>query len=132
MSFGVTARLGKALDGRIAMRAGKLAGQRDSAIQFDDATWGVAQVAIRVRATDTTLGVGYRVVMQSLSRGAFLLHNDVEAVDLTLGQSIPLVALRSIGSDLRALFSLEFGKRREGEDVEKLNRRLAGGFAVSF
>ena len=41
-------------------------------------------------------------------------------------------ALRSIGSDLRALFSLELGKRREGEDEEKQNRRLAGGFAMSF
>ncbi|HEX2798476.1 MAG TPA: carboxypeptidase-like regulatory domain-containing protein [Thermoanaerobaculia bacterium] len=132
VSFGAAARLGKAFDGRVAMRAGKLSGQREGAIQSDDATWGVAQAAIRVRATDTSLGMGYRVVMQSLTRGTAVLHNDVEAVDLTLGQSIPLAALRSIGSDLRALFSLEFGKRREGEDEEKLNRRLAGGFAVSF
>ena len=131
-SFGVTARLGKALDGRVSMRAGKLSGAREGVIQSDDATWGVAQAAIRVRATDTSLGMGYRVVTQSLMRGTAVLRNDVEAVDLTLGQSIPLAALRSMGSDLRALFSLEFGKRREGEDEEKLNRRLAGGFAVSF
>jgi hypothetical protein len=132
ISFGAAARLGKALDGRVAMRAGKLTGAREGVIQSDDATWGVAQAAIRIRATDTSLGMGYRVVMQSLTRGTAVLHNDVEAVDLTLGQSIPLTALRSIGSDLRALFSLEFGKRREGEDEEKQNRRLAGGFAVSF
>ena len=132
VSFSAAARLGKALDGRVAMRAGKLSGQREGVIQSDDAAWGVAQAAIRVRATDTSLGIGYRAVTQSLTRGTAVLHNDVEAVDLTLGQSIPLVALRSIGSDLRALFSLEFGKRREGEDEEKLNRRLAGGFAVSF
>jgi hypothetical protein len=132
VSFGAAARLGRAFDGRVAMRAGKLSGQREGVIQSDDATWGVAQAAIRVRATDTSLGMGYRVVMQSLTRGRAVLHNDVEAVDLTLGQSIPLAALRSIGSDLRALFSLEFGKRREGEDEEKQNRRLAGGFAVSF
>jgi hypothetical protein len=132
VSFSAAARLGKALDGRVAMRAGKLSGAREGVIQSDDAAWGVAQAAIRVRATDTSLGIGYRVVTQSLTRGTAVLHNDVEAVDLTLGQSIPLVALRSIGSDLRALFSLEFGKRREGEDEEKLNRRLAGGFAVSF
>jgi hypothetical protein len=132
VSFGATARLGKALDGRVAMRAGKLSGAREGVIQSDDATWGVAQAAIRVRATDTSLGLGYRVVMQSLTRGTAVLHNDLEAVDLTLGQSIPLAALRSIGSDLRALFSVELGKRREGEDEEKLNRRLAGGFAVSF
>ena len=132
VSFGAIARLGKALDGRVSMRAGKLSGQREGVIQSDDATWGVAQAAIRVRATDTSFGMGYRVVTQSLMRGTALLHNDLEAVDLTLGQSIPLEALRSIGSDLRALFSLEFGKRREGEDEEKLDRRLAGGFAVSF
>lgn len=132
VSFSAAARLGKALDGRVAMRAGKLSGAREGVIQSDDAAWGVAQAAIRVRATDTSLGIGYRVVTQSLTRGTAVLHNDMEAVDLTLGQSIPLVALRSIGSDLRALFSLEFGKRREGEDEEKLNRRLAGGFAVSF
>ena len=132
VSFSAAARLGKALDGRVAMRVGKLSGQREGVIQSDDAAWGVAQAAIRVRATDTSLGIGYRAVTQSLTRGTAVLHNDVEAVDLTLGQSIPLVALRSIGSDLRALFSLEFGKRREGEDEEKLNRRLAGGFAVSF
>lgn len=132
VSFGATARLGKALDGRISMRAGKLSGQRESAIQSDDATWGVLQAAIRVRATDTSLGMGYRVVTQSLSRGTAVLHNDLESVDFMLGQSIPLEALRSIGSDLRALFSVELGKRREAEDEEKSNRRLAGGFAVSF
>ncbi len=132
ISFGAAARLGKALDGRISLRAGKLSGQRDGVVQSDEATWGVAQAAIRVRATDTSLGMGYRVVTQSLTRGSAILHNDVESVDLTLGQSIPLAALRSIGSDLRALFSMEFGKRREGEDDEKQNRRLAGGFAVSF
>jgi hypothetical protein len=132
VSFGATARLGKALDGRIAMRAGTLSGARDGVIQSDEASWGVAQVAIRVRATDTSLGMGYRVVTQSLTRGTVVLRNDVEAVDLTLAQSIPLAALRTLGSDLRALFSVELGKRREGEDEEKQNRRLAGGFLVSF
>jgi hypothetical protein len=132
VSFGATARLGKALDGRIAMRAGTLSGARDGVIRSDEASWGVAQVAIRVRATDTSLGMGYRVVTQSLTRGSAVLRNDVEAVDLTLAQSIPLAALRTLGSDLRALFSVELGKRREGEDEEKQNRRLAGGFLMSF
>jgi hypothetical protein len=132
VSFGATARLGKALDGRIAMRAGTLSGARDGVIRSDEASWGVAQVAIRVRATDTSLGMGYRVVTQSLTRGSAVLRNDVEAVDLTLAQSIPLAALRTLGSDLHALFSVELGKRREGDDEEKQNRRLAGGFLMSF
>jgi hypothetical protein len=72
------------------------------------------------------------VVTQSLTRGSIILRNDVEAVDVTLAQSIPMPALRSLGSDLRALFSMELGKRREGEDEEKQNRRLAGGFSMSF
>jgi hypothetical protein len=132
VSFGVTARLGKALDGRVMMRAGKLSGERDGLIRADEAAWGVAQAAVRVRATDTSLGIGYRVVTQSLTRGSIVLRNDVEAVDVTLAQSIPVPALRSLGSDLRALFSMELGKRREGEDEEKQNRRLAGGFSMSF
>jgi hypothetical protein len=132
LSFGATARLGKALDGRVMMRAGKLSGARDGLIRADEAAWGVAQMAVRVRATDTSLGLGYRVVTQSLSRGGVVLRNDVEAVDITLAQSIPVAALRALGSDLRALFSMELGKRREGEDEEKQNRRLAGGFSMSF
>ncbi len=132
VSLGVTARLGKAFDGRVEMRAGRLSGARDGAIRSDEASWGVAQAAIRVRATDTSLGMGYRVVTQSLTRGSAVLHNDVEAVDLTLAQSIPLAALRALGSDLRALLSVEFGKRRQSEDEVKQERRLAGGFSMSF
>ncbi|HEX7613662.1 MAG TPA: carboxypeptidase-like regulatory domain-containing protein [Thermoanaerobaculia bacterium] len=132
VSFGTTAHLGKALDGRVMMRAGKLSGARDGLIRADDAAWGVAQAAVRIRATDTSLGIGYRVVTQSLTRGSIVLRNDVEAVDVTLAQSIPVPALRSLGSDLRALLSLELGKRREGEEEEKQNRRLAGGLAMSF
>jgi hypothetical protein len=132
VSLGVTARLGKALDGRVEMRAGRLSGVRDGVIRSDEANWGVAQAAIRVRATDTSLGMGYRVVTQSLTRGSAVLRNDVEAVDFTLAQSIPLAALRALGSDLRALFSVELGKRRQSEDEEKQDRRLAGGFSMSF
>ena len=132
VSFGATARLGKALDGRVMMRAGKLSGARDGLIRSDEASWGVAQAAVRIRATDTSLGIGYRLVTQSLTRGSIALRNDVEAVDVTLAQTIPVAALRALGSDLRALFSMELGKRREGEDEEKQNRRLAGGFSMSF
>jgi hypothetical protein len=132
VSFGATARLGKALDGRVILRAGKLSGARDGLIRADEAAWGVAQTAVRIRATDTSLGIGYRVVTQSLTRGSIVLRNDVEAVDVMLAQSIPVRALRSLGSDLRALLSLELGKRRESEDEEKQNRRLAGGFSMSF
>jgi hypothetical protein len=128
----VSARLGADFDGRASFRAGALSGARTAAVQSDEAHWGVAQAALRVRATDTSVGIGYRQVAQSLMRGAVLLHNDLQAVDVTLAQGLPLPVLRGIGSDWRALFSVEFGKRREGEEEEKSNRRLAGGLALSF
>jgi len=128
----VSARLGPSFDGRVSLRVGTLSGARDGVIRSDDASWGVAQAALRVRATDTSLGIGYRSVSQSLVRGATTLRNDIDAVDVTLAQGLPLPVLRSIASDWRALFSIEFGKRREGEDEEQSNRRLAGGLALSF
>ena len=131
-SLTVSARLGQALDGRVALRAGRLAGERAGLIQSDEATWGVAQAGVRVRATDTSVGIGYRSVAQALVRGPSTLRNDLEAVDFTLAQGLPISVLRAFGSDCRALFSVEFGKRREGEDEEKSNRRLAGGLALSF
>ena len=85
-----------------------------------------------MRATDTSIGIGYRQVAQALQRGPTTLRNDLQAVDVTLAQGLPLPVLRAVGSDWRALFSVEFGKRREGEDEEKTNRRLAGGLALSF
>jgi hypothetical protein len=128
----ISARLAPGIDGRVSFRAGALSGARDGVIRADDANWGVAQAALRVRATDTSVGVGYRQVAQSLQRGPSTLHNDLQAVDITLAQGLPLPLLRAVGSDWRALFSVEFGKRREGEDEEKTNRRLAGGLALSF
>ena len=69
--------------------------------------------------------------MLTLVLSAFFII--VVSAGIYLAVSAQFVApLRSIGSDVRALFSLEVGKRREGEDEEKQNRRLAGGFAVSF
>jgi hypothetical protein len=131
-SLTVSTRLGRGFDGRIAVRAGKLSGARDGVISSDDANWGVVQAALRARDTDTSIGVGYRSVAQSLFRSGAALRNDIDAVDVTLAQGLPLPVLRAAGSDLRALFSLELGKRRQGEDEERYDRRLAGGLALSF
>ena len=128
----VSARLGQALDGHIAVRGGMLSGSRDGVIASDEASWGAAQAAIRVRATDTSIGVGYRSVTQALLRSGMTLRNDIESMDVTLAQGLPIRALRTIGSDCHALFSFELGKRRQGEDDEKTDRRLAGGLALSF
>jgi len=131
-SLTVSFRLGQAFDARLAARAGSLSGDRDGIIQSDDANWGVAQAALRVRATDTSVGLGYRAVAQNLTRGSTVLRNDIQAVDVTLAQGLPVPVLRSLGSDWRALFSVEVGKRREGEDVERTDRRFAGGLSLSF
>jgi hypothetical protein len=131
-SLTITARLGSGFDGRVAMRAGMLSGARDGVIGSDEASWSVAQAALRVRATDTSVGVGYRSVSQSLVRSGATLRNDIDAMDVTLAQGLPIPVLRAVGSDWRALFSVEFGKRRQGEDEEKTDRRLAGGLALSF
>jgi hypothetical protein len=131
-SLTVSARLGPGIDGRVAVRAGTLSGARDGVIRSDDANWGVAQAALRVQATDTSIGVGCRSVAQSLVRGTAALRNDIDAVDVTIAQGLPLPILRAAGSDWRALFSVELGRRRQGEEEEKTNRRLAGGLALSF
>ncbi|HVO52431.1 MAG TPA: carboxypeptidase-like regulatory domain-containing protein [Thermoanaerobaculia bacterium] len=128
----VSARLGQAFDGRIAVRGGMLSGSRDGVIASDEASWGSAQAALRLRATDTSIGMGYRSVTQALLRSGTTLRNDIESMDVTLAQGLPIRALRTIGSDCRALFSVELGKRRQGEDEEKTDRRLAGGLALSF
>ncbi len=128
----VSARLGRGFDGRVTVRAGMLSGSRDGVIGSDEASWGVAQAALRVRATDTSIGLGYRSVTQSLVRSGMTLRNDIDTMDVTLAQGLPIPMLRAIGSDWRALFSVEFGKRRQGEDDEKTDRRLAGGLALSF
>jgi hypothetical protein len=131
-SLAVSARLGASFDGRVALRAGTLSGSREGVIGSDEATWGVAQASLHVRTTDTSIGVGYRSVSQSLVRSGTTLRNDIDAIDVTLAQGLPIPVLRAIGSDWRALFSFEFGRRRQGEDEEKTDRRLAGGLALSF
>jgi hypothetical protein len=120
------------IDSRYSCRAGQIVGARDGSVQKDEASYAVAEAALRINATRTSIGVGYRVVSQTLSRGSTNLRNDVEAVDFSLAQTLPIPLLQALGSEWRALLSLELGKRREGEDVARANRRLAGGLALSF
>src|SRR5262249_35109305 len=129
-----TWHIGKGLDGRVSARIGRVAGEREGPVQRDDAAYAMAEGAIRVNASRTSLGIGYRVVSQALLRSGTSLHNDLEAVDFSLAQTLPVPAvLRFLDSEWKALFSVEFGRRREGtEDDERANRRFAGGLAFSF
>jgi hypothetical protein len=130
ISSSTTFRVGSGLEGRLAARVGRIRGERVAAIQSDDAGYVLVDASLRVAPTDTIVGVGYRQVQQTLSRGSEDLRNDLSAVDFSVAQVLPMPLLR--GSEWKALFSLELGKRREGLDSEKSNRQLAGGFAVGF
>jgi hypothetical protein len=132
VSFGTTFHIGHGLDGRISARAGHIQGERLAVISRDSGWYQTANAAVRITPTGTSLGVGYREVSQELTRSESELRNDLESVDFTIAQSLPIPFLRSLGSDWRALFSIEFGQRRQGEDEERSNRRFAGGLALSF
>jgi len=130
LSSGATFRVGAGLEGRLSARGGQIRGERVAAIQRDDASYAMVEAAVRVAPTDTVVGVGYRSVTQTLTRGEADLRNDLDAVDFSVAQVLPLPILR--GSEWKALFSVEFGSRREGLDAAKTNRQLAGGFSVGF
>jgi hypothetical protein len=132
VSSAITAKVATGIDAKLGGRVGRVTGEREGPISQDDARYGVAEAAVNLAGTRTTLGVGYRSVSQGLTRGQSVLRNDVDAVDLSFAQTLPIPVLESIASDWRALFNVEFGKRRLGEDEEHANRRLAGGLAVSF
>lgn len=131
-SASTTFHVTEGLDGRISARAGRIRGERASVIQKDSATFETSEAAVRLLPTGTSIGIGYREVSQELFRGETELRNDLQSVDFTLAQNLPIPILRALGSEWRALFSLEFGRRREGEDEERSNRRFSGGLSLSF
>ncbi len=132
LSSSATGRIGSHLEGRLSARVGRVTGERAATIQTDDGRWAIASAGLHLLPTGTTVGFGYRVVSQILVRGDQSIRNDLSAFDVTLSQALPIPLLRALASDWRALLSVEVGKRRDGEEEEKPNRRLAGGLAVSF
>jgi hypothetical protein len=130
ISSGTTFRVGPGVEGRLSARGGRIQGERAAAIQKDDAGYALVDAAIRIAPTDTVLGVGYRTVSQTLSRGDLELKNELSAVDLSIAQVLPLSLLR--GAAWKALFSVVCGRRRVGLEPERANRQLAGGLAVGF
>jgi hypothetical protein len=132
LTSSLSGRISRGLDGRLAARLGRIAGEREGVIQSDEASWGIAEAGLFVGATGTTIGFGYRFVSQLLLRGDQPFRNDLAAVNFMLSQALPVPLLRALSSEWRALLSVEFGKRKDGDDEEKLSRRLAGGVAVSF
>lgn len=127
-----TFRISEGLQGRLSGSVGWLQGDHANAVVHDEARYAVAGFAVRVGVTRTSVSVGYRTVSQKLERSYVLLRNDLEALNLTVAQALPLPALRSLGSEWRALFSLEQGRRMEGEEQARENRRFSGGLALAF
>jgi hypothetical protein len=132
LSGSTTFRISDGLQGRLTARAGQMAGERSGTIARDNAHWEVGQFAVRVGATGTWLGFGYRSVAQELDRSSVALRNELEAFDFTLAQTLPIPVLNALGTEWRALFSVELGNRREGEQVASMNRRFSGGLALNF
>ena len=132
LSSSASGRIATGVEGRLSARLGRVTGEHAGTIQTDDARWAVASAGLHLLPTGTTVGIGYRLVSQSLIRGEQSIRNDLSAFDLSFSQALPIPLLRDLASDWRALFSVEVGKRRDGEEEEKPNRRLAGGLAVSF
>jgi len=130
ISFQTTFAVQQGLVGRVSARAGDIRGQREGSIRQDDARYAIAEAALHVAWTRTSLGMGYRVVSQTLSRGDANLHNDLDAVDFSVAQALPIP--RAFGSEWRALFSFEIGHRQEGLEALRSNRQLSGGLALSF
>lgn len=123
---------GSTLSGRISGRVGEVDGERDAAVAHDGTWYGMASAAVRLAPTRTTVEIGYRSVSQSLLRGEAELRNDLDALDFTVAQVLPVPILQALGSEWRALFSVEVGHRREGHDAYRSNRQFAGGLALRF
>lgn len=132
LASSASGRVGPGIEGRLSARVGRVRGESPSTIGEDYGAWTIASAGLHLLPTGTTLGVGYRVVSQSLVRGDQLIRNDLAAFDVNLSQSLPVSLIQSLASDWRALLSAGVGKRRDGAEEERPNRRLAGGLAVSF
>ncbi|MBL8115370.1 MAG: carboxypeptidase regulatory-like domain-containing protein [Acidobacteria bacterium] len=132
LAFAATFNLTTALAGRVEARAGRSHGERIGIVEENSASYGRAEAALLVKPSQTTFGLGYRTVSQELVRSNVPLRNDLSAMDLKVAQVLPIPVLRSLGSEWKALLSMELGTRREGLSEERSNRRFAGGLGLSF
>jgi hypothetical protein len=126
-----TVRIADAVHGRISFRGGFVEGSAGPAIAHNEARFGQGEASVRVIPSQTDVALRYRYVDQSLSRSILLLHNNLEAVEISLSQALPLPLLRQIGSEWRAIVAVEFAERQSRADVVS-SRRVSGGFGLSF
>lgn len=131
-STGATMAIGKNLSARLSARLGRVDGTGSPGTPANEGVFGQGEAFVRVNPSGTEVGLGYRLVAQSLVRAAVESRNEIEAVELSASQRVPIPLLRSIGSDLRLLVALEFGQRQDGTSELVSNRRLSGGLGLSF
>jgi hypothetical protein len=118
---------------RLSLQGGRVGGDGVTAGSLsNDARYWVASAHVDVLPSRTTVGVRYRLLEQELggaSEGYFVGRR---TVGVTLAQEIPIPVLQVLGSRWQALFSLEMGSRRDGDEESRANRQLAGGLSLSF
>ena len=120
LSSSASGRVGPGIEGRLSARVGRVTGESPSTIGEDYGTWTIASAGLYLLPTGTTLGIGYRVVSQSLVRGELLIRNDLATFDVNLspvsaGLADPGSRLRLAGSSLPS----GSGKRRDGAEEER-------------
>ncbi len=132
IAVSTTFRIGDRLHARLLVRGGIVRGNRIEVIQDNDAAFSQGEAALSFVPTRTDLAIRYRSVDQSISRDQAILRNDLEALEISLAQVLPLPILRAIGSEWRALLSFETGTRMSRDNETSLNRRVSGGLGISF
>lgn len=132
VATGATVKIGRDLAARISATVGRVDGTGTPGYPANDALFGRGEAFVRVNPSGTEVGVGYRVVQQNLARSDAASRNEIEAVELSASQIVPIPVLRALGSDLRVLLALELGQRQDGSAELLTDRRLSGGLGVSF
>ncbi len=137
----ITFKVAKGVDARLSARSGHVRAGT-TALQRNDAAYTSGEAAIRIAPTGTLVGIGYRNLQQALGRGPGSsagqstdderYRNNLEAIALSLAQTIPLEVLTALGSEWRALVSFEFGSREEQKQARLSHSRIAGGIGLSF
>lgn len=132
LSSAIVLAVAPRLSARFSVQAGTVRGEHATAITRNEARYLVSGASFLVSPTGTSLGVRYRSWEQELGFLAGVRSLAADAVDLSATQVLPIPLLESWGSEWRALFNLEVGRRDDGDGVSRANRRMSGGLSLAF
>ncbi len=122
----------RAVPARLSVQAGRVRGDHGLSVVTNDATYLISGITFLLRPTGTSLGVRYRSWEQTFAIAPASRSIGTEGVDVDVAQDLPLRLFASFGPRWRALFSLEVGRRDDGNGEWRPNRRMAGGLALAF